>query len=589
MPAPGPAQSGKTDSYTSGSQAAAWCLPSLLVTMRLLQSMTKGSISARVWTQAAVEPSQSFALEDGQLALDRELLGVVDNSVSRAANSPQLTSEGGRLTLWCNPNSARQPLIVRGLGFDNLESNLGDGDSRWSVLPARISNVGRLVSSAHSAAALLSTLRKGESEFSHYLFTLPHVEEPPSDARLSLEPPAIIILGDAAIELFQQASPAGRAAPPSARVWRLQLDDCLSQIEDPASLAEFARSRQSSQVQLPGADGPESFEQARLSAARVLRRSAQPWLFVPALTLDETPRLALLYKTSFDADPYAPQGLIVSGADPSSLPAELVQHLGERDTVTIGLPTEAPPSTRFSVTERPVLSTFGAISTSSPEFASELRQLSLLTSSTTSVLFLGESGVGKRTLARELYRQSDRSGQPLVSLACPDMSADELNAALQNAQAGTLLFEEIGQTPLDMQRLALRQLRGDHSDIRFLATSSGNLATQIRDGSFEPELYARIADLSIDVPPLRDRREDIPLLSRQLVGELAPGRALSASALQAFMRYSFPENVSELRRVLEQGLALHDGEKLDHRAFSFGTSQTYRPPASMVPGGQRHN
>jgi DNA-binding NtrC family response regulator len=140
-----------------------------------------------------------------------------------------------------------------------------------------------------------------------------------------------------------------------------------------------------------------------------------------------------------------------------------------------------------------------------------------------------------------------------------------------------------------MQRLAVREIEASHLDVRLMSTSSGDLAEQIRDGSFEPDLYAHLAGVTISVPALRDRREDIPRLARQLLEGLAPGRALGTSALQAFMRYSFPENLAELRRVLELGLSLHDGERLDHTAFSLGGAKTYRPPASLVPGGSRHH
>jgi DNA-binding NtrC family response regulator len=205
-----------------------------------------------------------------------------------------------------------------------------------------------------------------------------------------------------------------------------------------------------------------------------------------------------------------------------------------------------------------------------------------------SVLVTGESGVGKELIARTLHRQSTREGGPFVPLNCgafpESMIESELFGyekgaftgararklgLLELADGGTLFLDEIGDMPLTLQVKLLRaietsqffRLGGTREmtvNVRIISATNRDLRQKIEQGSFRSDLFYRITGLSLHVPPLRERREDIPLLIDHVKGRdpLFRKKRISPEAINVLMRYNWPGNVRELRNVLQRVLLL---------------------------------
>jgi DNA-binding NtrC family response regulator len=210
----------------------------------------------------------------------------------------------------------------------------------------------------------------------------------------------------------------------------------------------------------------------------------------------------------------------------------------------------------------------------------------------TDVTFLieGESGTGKELVADSVHQASPRAEGPLVVVDCGAIpenlveselfghergaftGADRARAGFfEAASGGTILLDEIGELPLAVQPKLLRVLEqreikrvGSNAtiavDVRVLAATNRNLAEEVAAGRFREDLYYRLAVLRLEVPPLRERREDIPTLVEHFVSTLAPGidveRALSADTMAMLRRHDWPGNVRELRNVVERLLVL---------------------------------
>lgn len=235
---------------------------------------------------------------------------------------------------------------------------------------------------------------------------------------------------------------------------------------------------------------------------------------------------------------------------------------------------------------------------------------------TTTVLITGESGVGKTTIARLLHAESNQGGQ-FVDLSSLGSSETALEAELfgledgspngrpgllERADGGTLFLGEITDIPLPLQTKLLRFVQertfrrvGAAADLvsqaRVVATSSRNLDAAVRDGLLRPEFAYRLAVVTLEVPPLRDRRADIPLLVNHIVGSLAsrsgsPLRGVTEAAMKRLVEHSWPGNVRELANVLEAAALLSDIERLDvtHLPPLSGTrpSVDYRLPSQGI-------
>jgi sigma-54 specific flagellar transcriptional regulator A len=212
-----------------------------------------------------------------------------------------------------------------------------------------------------------------------------------------------------------------------------------------------------------------------------------------------------------------------------------------------------------------------------------------------SVLILGESGTGKELVARALHRMSDRADQPFVPVNCGAIPKELLESELfghekgaftgaisnrigrfELANGGTLFLDEIGDMDFNMQIKLLRVLqektfervgsnRSLVADVRILAATHRNLEDAIADGKFREDLYYRLNVFPIDMPPLRDRREDIPALANSMINRLANERgnySLHNSAMNAMMHYHWPGNVRELNNLVERMRILFPGKEV---------------------------
>jgi len=215
-----------------------------------------------------------------------------------------------------------------------------------------------------------------------------------------------------------------------------------------------------------------------------------------------------------------------------------------------------------------------------------------------SVLIGGESGTGKELLARFIHQHSLRRDGPFVAINCGalhgELLANELfgheKGAFTGAQArkkglievasgGTLFLDEIGETPQAMQVKLLRVIeqqelfrvggnRPVQVDVRFLGATNRNLGEAVEQGRFRHDLYFRLNVVEMRLPPLADRRDDIPLLARHFLRrqEALLGRpihAIAPEAMQLLMGYDYPGNVRELANLIERGVALAEGDSLE--------------------------
>jgi len=207
----------------------------------------------------------------------------------------------------------------------------------------------------------------------------------------------------------------------------------------------------------------------------------------------------------------------------------------------------------------------------------------------TTVLLLGESGTGKEVFARHIHGTSPRSTGPWVAVNCAALPSELLESELfghekgsftgaadrrlgriEQADHGTLLLDEISEMPIGLQVKLLRVLqereldrvggaRPIPVDLRIIATSNRDLATLVAHGEFRADLYYRLSVFPIFLPPLRERRDDIPALAAYLTEEISsrlgrPAPLLSPEALAELVAYEYPGNVRELANVLERVL-----------------------------------
>ncbi|MBI2506072.1 MAG: sigma-54-dependent Fis family transcriptional regulator [Candidatus Latescibacteria bacterium] len=259
----------------------------------------------------------------------------------------------------------------------------------------------------------------------------------------------------------------------------------------------------------------------------------------------------------------------------------------------------------------------------SPTIEKIFREIRLLQESAgTSVLISGESGTGKELIARALHFGSARREGPFVPVNCAAIPAALVESALfghakgsftgasadqagyfEMADGGALFLDEIGDMPLELQAKLLRVLEdgqvwrvgareGKKVEVRVLAATNVDLQQQIREGGFRQDLYFRLAHYTVEVPPLRERQEDVPLLARHFLtffagemGREAP--ELSHAALERLKGYSFPGNVRELKNIIERALIESHGEQIQPQHLHFvagkGTAPGLASPSPSLP------
>lgn len=241
---------------------------------------------------------------------------------------------------------------------------------------------------------------------------------------------------------------------------------------------------------------------------------------------------------------------------------------------------------------------FHSIIGKSPKMQDIFRLIETLKETDTTILITGESGTGKELLAKALHYESSRSHMPLINVSCSALNEGLLESELfghvkgaftgairekigrfQLADGGTLFFDEIGDTSPLIQLKLLRVLQerefemvGDstpiHVNVRILAATNKNIKEKVATGEFREDLYYRLRVLEITLPPLRERREDIPLLVNHFVAEFAKRQkkeinGVSDDAMAIFLNHSWPGNIRELENAIEHATVLSPGEIIE--------------------------
>ena len=231
---------------------------------------------------------------------------------------------------------------------------------------------------------------------------------------------------------------------------------------------------------------------------------------------------------------------------------------------------------------------------SSPRFQAVLEGIDMVASVNCTVLLRGETGTGKEVVARAIHEASPRRQNRLSALNCAAVPAALLESELfghergaftgavtqttgrfQAADRGTLFLDEIGDLPLELQPKLLRVLqeqeferlgsgRTQQVDVRVIAATNQDLQRMVREGKFRADLYYRLNVFPIELPPLRDRREDIPVLAGHFVRKFAerhrkPVDQIPYEYMQAMMDYDWPGNIRELQNLMERSVIMSSG------------------------------
>lgn len=234
----------------------------------------------------------------------------------------------------------------------------------------------------------------------------------------------------------------------------------------------------------------------------------------------------------------------------------------------------------------------------SPAFRAVLSAIQVVAPTDATVLIEGETGTGKELVARALHDLSGRSQRSFIKVNCAAIPATLLESELfghekgsftgafaqkvgrfELAHQGTLFLDEVGEIPLELQSKLLRaiqeqeieRLGGNRTirvDVRFVAATNRNLKQMVEDGKFRSDLYYRLHVFPLAVPPLRERKEDIPLLVRYFTQQYAkrmnrPIESIPSAALQALTNYEWPGNIRELQNVIERSVILSPGRVLE--------------------------
>lgn len=245
------------------------------------------------------------------------------------------------------------------------------------------------------------------------------------------------------------------------------------------------------------------------------------------------------------------------------------------------------------------------------------QQLNLMAGTNGRVLIFGESGTGKELVARAIHRASMRAQGPFVEVNCAalpedlieselfghrlrngDGTADHKIGKLQKAHGGTFFLDEVGDMSLKTQAKVLRAL-DEHRfepigapesiqvDVRVIAATNKNLEKEIERGNFREDLFYRLNVIPFTVPPLRERAEDIPLLSAHFLSEYARSygrkpKELSEDAVAALMEYHWPGNVRELRNLMERLVILYQQNRIEARHLPLESVRRNQP---KLPNG----
>ena len=253
---------------------------------------------------------------------------------------------------------------------------------------------------------------------------------------------------------------------------------------------------------------------------------------------------------------------------------------------------------------------------SSPAMNEVLRKVDRIAGSDATVLVRGESGTGKELIARALHDRSDRSGKSFVTVNCAAIPSDLLESTLfghekgaftgatsasegkfSAADGGTLFLDEIGEMPLALQSKLLRVLQQGEIDVvgsatpitvdvRILAATHQNIEQLVEAGEFREDLYYRLNVVPLEIPPLRERPEDIPVLTRFFLRQFAPQENISVSEdVDALLvAHDWPGNVRQLQNTVERMVLLRDSDVIE----ASDVPETVRQPGIDASGDATH-
>ena len=263
------------------------------------------------------------------------------------------------------------------------------------------------------------------------------------------------------------------------------------------------------------------------------------------------------------------------------------------------------------------LRTFGDFVGQSPALQNILRQIEMVAPTGASVLITGASGTGKELIAHEIHKRSDRSERRMIRVNCSSIPRElyeseffghvkgaftgavkDRAGRFELAHEGTLFLDEVGEIPLELQSKLLRVLQegtfervGDertrNTDVRIIAATNRDLKREVEEGRFREDLYYRLNVFPIEVPPLRKRKEDIPLLAAHFLELNArklnfPKPKLSHANMNQLQTYDWPGNVRELQNVIERAVITSQSGKL---RFDLPTGKASREAPIPIPKG----
>ena len=241
---------------------------------------------------------------------------------------------------------------------------------------------------------------------------------------------------------------------------------------------------------------------------------------------------------------------------------------------------------------------FGQVVGESPSFASILEQIEQMAGTDCTALIIGETGTGKELIARAIHEQSPRRQKPLIKVNCAAIPKDLFESEFfghekgaftgatsrrlgrfELANGGTLFLDEMGELPLDIQAKLLRVLQeqefervGGHTtqkvDVRIIAATNRSLETEVAQQRFREDLFYRLNVFPIQIPPLRERQEDIPLLIQHFIKKCSTkyGKTLKGAqqaTLQQLQTHAWPGNIRELENIIERGVIVSKGQWLE--------------------------
>ncbi|MCF8360842.1 MAG: sigma 54-interacting transcriptional regulator [Prolixibacteraceae bacterium] len=273
------------------------------------------------------------------------------------------------------------------------------------------------------------------------------------------------------------------------------------------------------------------------------------------------------------------------------------QELIEKEKIVRELKDKLQEETVYLQEEIKLTNNFEEIITKSPKFRKVLTNIQRVSSTDSTVLIQGETGTGKELIARAIHNTSNRSDRVLIKVNCAALAPELIESELfghekgaftgaynkkagrfELANKGTIFLDEIGELPLNLQVKLLRVLQEGEfdrlggtktikTDVRVIAATNRNLEKAVEKGDFREDLFYRLNVFPVFIPPLRERKEDIPLLVHFFVKRYASktGRQIketSEKVLKSLSEYHWPGNVRELENIIERAVVLCTGKRL---------------------------